>query len=179
MRHATQTTTPLSEWPNGDLFMIESKLMWSQRWPQADGSLGLPTGAQLKGLAAEAPNYCAWFVALVAGIREEMEHLLGQDSPTEQSEPAMVPDFSRWYDKEIMNLHEQAQAWHPKNLGEPRFRQSSEDIARVFPVYWDWYNTVLSQIREILEERGIPAHMTNRGVQIRRTRLTVIEGEAS
>ncbi len=138
---------PLSEWPNGDLFMIERELILRQRWIQPDGSLGYPTETQLEGLMVEAPNYCVWFLALVASIREEMAHLFESDPPADQSEAVMVPDFFSWQDGEIENLHDQVQGWYPPS------RRPSED--RLFPVYRLWSRVLLDALREELVGRGL------------------------
>lgn len=149
---------PLSEWPNGDLFMIERELILGQRWIQPDGSFGFPTEAQLEGLMDEVPNYCVWFLALVASIRKEMAHLFESDPPVDQSEAVMVPDFSAWQDDEIENLHDQVRVWYPENLGDRRSRRPSEDVARLFPIYRLWLTALLNALREELIGRIEEVH---------------------
>lgn len=144
---------PLSEWPNGVLFMIEGELILSQRWIQPDDSFGFPSEAQLEGLMEEAPNYCVWFLALVASIRKEMAHLFESDPPADQSEAVMVPDFSSWQDDEIENLHDQVRDWYPENLGDRRSRRPRED--RLFPVFRLWSSVLLDALREELVGRGL------------------------
>lgn len=144
---------PLSEWPNGDLFMIERELILSQRWVHPGGSLGFPTEAQLEGLMVEAPNYCAWSLALATSIREEMAHLFESDPPADQSTAVMVPDFSSWQDDEIENLHDQVQGWYPENRNDLWSQRPSED--RLFPVYRLWFRVLLDTLCEELAGRGL------------------------
>lgn len=102
-----------------------------------------------------------------------MEH--DADTPT---------PFEEWSVDNLAYLEEQIQETLENNsLGETQ-GESLRAIGARYAAEWygnlaEWYTDQLNRVQAVLNDRGISAYITLRGVQIRRTGFTVIEGEAS
>lgn len=94
-----------------------------------------------------------------------MEHAANQPTPPEE-----------WTLDELAYLEEHLQEMFLTTNGKTK-EESLRSIGA--PNIAEWYGDQLARVQRVLDERGIPAHRSDRGVQIRHTGLTVIDGEVS